>query len=334
MKKILLTGASGFLGSHLINHILTKTDMDIIMLDRLDLSGTLSRVHDLPCFEENKSRLKFVWHDLKSAINEFTAKDIGEVDYIVHMAASTHVDRAIADPMSFVMDNVVGSMNIIEFARKQKNLKLMLNFSTDEVFGVAEVGIYHKEGDPHHPTNIYAATKSAQEKLAQATFITHKLPVINTHTMNCFGPMQMVEKFIPKVIRSVMLGIPMPIYATVDSVSGEVKEVGSRVWIYAPHVAEAVMFLLENAKPGEEYNIIGKDEFDIVTVAEKIAKIIGKPLIPEWTGFYGARPGHDRRYALNGDKMLSMGWKPSSDFDTALETTVKWYIENPKWLSL
>lgn len=334
MQKILITGASGFLGSHLINHILTKTDMDIIMLDRLDLSGTLGRVHDLPCFEANKTRLKFVWHDLKAAINDFTAKEIGEVDYIVHMAASTHVDRAIKDPMSFVMDNVVGSMNIIEFARTQKNLKLMLNFSTDEVFGVAAPGVYHKEGDPHKPTNIYAATKSAQEKLAQATFITHKLPVINTHTMNAYGPMQMVEKFIPKVIRSIHLGIPMPIYATVDSVSGSIKEVGSRVWIYAPHIAEAVCFLLENGVPGEEYNIIGKDEYDIVTVAEKIAKIMKKPLIPEWTGFYGARPGHDRRYALNGDKMLNMGWKPSSDFDTALEETVKWYMNNPKWLSL
>lgn len=308
--------------------------MEIVMLDRLDLSGTLTRVHDLPCYEANKHRLKFVWHDLKGAINDFTAKEIGEVDYIVHMAASTHVDRAISDPMSFVMDNVVGSMNIIEFARKIKGLKLMLNFSTDEVFGPAEIGVYHKEGDPHNPTNIYSATKSAQEKLAQATFKTHKLPVINTHTMNCYGPGQMVEKFIPKVIRSVLLGIPMPIYATVDSVSGEVKEVGSRVWIYAPHIAEAILFLLEKATPGEEYNIIGQDEFDIVTVAKKIAEIVGKPLIPEWTGFYGARPGHDRRYALNGDKLKNMGWSPSSDFDASLKKTVEWYLKNEKWLAL
>lgn len=332
MNRILLTGAAGFIGSHLVSKILRDTDWEIVILDRLDISGNLNRIHMLSEYESEKTRLTFVWHDLKAPINEMNAREIGQVDYIVHMAASTHVDRSIDDPLPFVMDNVVGTTNLLQFARlTQKNLKLFLNFSTDEVFGPAAPGEYHKENSPHNPTNMYAATKSGQEKAGYAFFRTHKLPVINTHTMNVFGPMQLGEKFIPKCISMILKQQPMPIYATTDD-KGNVTQISSRVWIYAPHVAEAVMFLLEKANAGEEYNVIGYDEFDIDTVAKKIAAVIGKPLVPNYIGFYNARPGHDIRYALNGDKMKGMGWFPSSGFDTAIKETVEWYLAHPNWM--
>ncbi|MFA5752863.1 MAG: GDP-mannose 4,6-dehydratase [Bacteroidales bacterium] len=332
MKRILLTGACGFLGAHLVSKILRDTDWEIVILDRLDISGNLNRIHMLPEYESEKTRLTFVWHDLKAPINEMNAREIGQVDYIVHMAASTHVDRSIDDPLPFVMDNVVGTTNLLQFARlTQKNLKLFLNFSTDEVFGPAAPGVYHKEGDPHNPTNPYSAAKSGQEKIGYAFFKTHNLPVINTHTMNVYGFFQLGEKFIPKCISKVLKQQPMPMYATTDD-KGNVTQISSRVWIYAPHVAEAVMFLLEKATPGEEYNIIGNDEYDILTLANKIAKIVNKPLIPEFLGFYNARPGHDLAYRLSGKKIKDMGWTPSSDIDTALKETVEWYLAHPNWL--
>lgn len=332
-NRICITGSAGFIGAHLVSKLLRDTDWEVVILDRLDISGNLNRIHMLPEYESEKTRLTFVWHDLKSPINEMNAREIGQVDYIVHMAASTHVDRAIHDPLPFIMDNVVGTTNLLQFAKEtQKGLKLFLNFSTDEVFGPAAPGKYHKEGEPHNPTNAYSAAKSGQEKIGYAFFKTHGLPVINTHTMNCYAGMQLSEKFIPKAISNIIKQKPMPLYATTDG-HGNVTQISSRVWIYAPHVAEAVIFLLENATPGEEYNIIGNDEYDILTVAKKIAEIIGKPLIPDFVGFYDARPGHDVRYALNGEKMANMGWTPSSDFDTALKETVQWYLDHPNWLA-
>lgn len=332
MKTILITGGSGFIGHHFVDYILKNTDWKVVLLERLNFSGNLGRIADLDSFKAAPDRVKVVPHDLRSSINIHVAKDLGDPNYIVHFAASTHVDRAIVDPTPFYYDNVIGSSHLIEFAKKLTNLELMVNFSTDEVYGVAAPGVYHKEGDPFNPSNDYAAAKVGQEMVARAAFITHKFPVINTHTMNNFGERQHAEKFLPKTISSIMNSKVMPIYATVDTATNEVKEVGSRVWMYAESTADAVYFLLSHAVAGEDYNVIGADEYDIVTLANKVAEIIGKPLIPEYVGFYGARPGHDRRYALDGTKLKELGWVSPTNFDEALKKTVEFTINNPKWM--
>ncbi len=328
-KKILITGGTGFIGHHFVDYVLRNTDWSITLLERLSFSGNLNRIAELESYRIDPSRIRVVCHDLRWAVNQLVAGDLGDPNYIVHFAASTHVDRAIVEPTPFYWDNVVGTSNLIEYAKKLKNLELFINFSTDEVYGPAPIGVYHKEGDPFNPTNDYSASKVGQEMAGKAAWNTHKLPIVNTHTMNNFGERQHPEKFLPKTITKILAGEPMPIYGTVEN--GIVKEMGSRVWMYAQNTADALYFLLKNGKPGEEYNIIGNDEYDILTLATMVAEIIGKPLIPEYVGFYGVRPGHDRRYALNGDKMKRMGWVSPTNFKEALEKTVRFTVQNKQW---
>ena len=253
--------------------------------------------------------MKFVWHDLKAPVGESVAHACGDITHILHLAASSHVDRSIEDPMMFAMDNVVGTVNLLQYARTLKNLKMFLNFSTDEVFGPAPEGHAHGEDEAHRPSNPYSASKSGQEAFGYAYFITYGLPVVTTHTMNNFGERQHPEKLVPKTIRSVLAGTPMPIFATLGE-NGTLEAVGSRFWIHAWNTASAVMFLFEHGKPGESYNIIGFDELSNLAIAEKVAAIIGKPLVPEYVDFHKTRPGHDRRYTLSGEKMQKMGCRP------------------------
>lgn len=329
-KRVLITGAAGFIGHHLLDYLLQKTNWDFTILDRLDLSGSLDRVRDIPSYEANKDRISFHWHDLKSPISEGLAKNLGEPHYILHLAASSHVDRSIEDPALFAMDNVVGTVNMLNYARTVKNLEKFINFSTDEVFGPAAEGHAHGEDEPHRPSNPYSASKSGQEAFGYAFYITYGLPVITTHTMNNFGERQHPEKLVPKTIRSVIRGEPMPIFATIGK-KGKLEAVGSRFWIHCINTSSACLFLLKHGKAGENYNIIGFDELTNLEIAEKVAKIIGKPLIPKFVDFHAARPGHDRRYALSGEKLRKMGWKPEVSFDESLKMTVKFALEHPEW---
>jgi len=192
MKKALITGGAGFIAHHMIGYLLNNTDWEIITLDRLDYSGNLNRLHDLMLgFDpEVRKRVRIVHHDLKAELNPLVRNEIGQVDYVLHLAAGSHVDRSIDYPMEFVMDNVVGTCNILEFARSQDNLERFIYFSTDEVFGPAPDGIKYKENDRYNSTNPYSASKAGGEELAVAYENTYGLPVYITHTMNVFGERQ------------------------------------------------------------------------------------------------------------------------------------------------
>lgn len=331
MKKILITGGAGFIGHHFVEHILKNTDWNIIILDRLDCSGNLNRLIDISVWEKEKHRVKFIWHDLKAEINFFLESEIGEVDYIVHLAASTHVDRSIEDPLSFVMDNVVGTCNLLNFARKIKRLEKFINFSTDEIAGPVEKGVFFKENFAHKPSNPYAASKGGQVDLGYSFHVTFGLPVITTFTMNNFGERQHPEKLVPKAIKNILDGVPMPIFSSLDK-DGKLKAVGSRYWLHCRNTASAVLFLLENGKAGEEYNIIGEKEYTNLEICEMISNIIGKPLIPSFIDFHSSRPGHDIRYALDGSKLDRLGWAPPMSIEESLKKTVEWTIKNSKWL--
>lgn len=355
MKRVLITGGAGFLGHHIVDYILQKTDWSITILDRYDSSGNPNRVTDLDSFKAAPTRVKFVWWDLKSAINDQVSATLGQFDYILHLAASSHVDRSIADPVSFMQDNAIGTSNLLVWAKdsglayervldtrpvfgiatadvkyvKQYTGKF-INFSTDEVFGPAPAGYAHKENDPHIPSNPYSASKSAQEAIGTAFFVTYGLPVITTHTMNNFGERQHPEKLIPKTIRSVINEVPMPIFASLDE-HGQMKAIGSRFWIHCWNTASAIYFLLNNGVAGEQYNIIGFDELSNLDIAEKVAGLVGKPLIPDFVDFHKTRPGHDMRYALDGSKMRDMGWTPELTFEESLDKTIKFSVAHPEW---
>ena len=326
-SKCLLTGGAGFIGSHIVEGVLKQTDWDIVILDRLDITGNLERITDMSIWEEEKSRVKFIWWDLKSEVNDFIKKDIGEVDYIWHLAASSHVDRSITDPLSFVMDNVVGTCNLLNYARELKNLKQFIYFSTDEVFGAAPEGVNYKEDDRHKPNNPYAASKSGGEQLCVAFEHTYKLPIIITHTMNVYGERQHPEKFIPNTIKKVLNREDVLIHSNPDK-----TKAGSRFWIHARNVCNALLFLTDKGISGEKYNIVGEKEVDNLEMAIFIARTIGRDLCYKMVDFHGSRPGHDLRYALSGKKMKKMGWKLPKTFEQSLTKTINWTLQNKKWL--
>tara|TARA_B100000965_G_scaffold406416_1_gene445221 strand:- start:3951 stop:4976 length:1026 start_codon:yes stop_codon:yes gene_type:complete len=337
-KRILITGGAGFIAHHVIEKILSTTDWHIVTLDRLDFSGNLNRLNEVvSSFPKNEQkRVKVIHHDLKAELNPELEASIGKIDFISHLAAGSHVDRSISYPIEFVMDNVLGTAHILNYARKIDSLEMFSYFSTDEVFGPAPPGISYKENDRYNSTNPYSASKAGAEELVVAFENTYGLPSIITHTMNVFGERQSPEKYIPMVIRKVRDDETVTIHA-----NKEKTEAGSRHYIHAEDVADALMFLYDYDmslfspdKTGAKcpkFNIVGKDEIDNLELAQFIAKTQNKDLQYEMVDFHSQRPGHDLRYALNGSKMKEMGWEPKSAFDR-LEKTIKWTLDNSRWL--
>ena len=346
MKRVLITGGAGFIAHHLIGQILKNTDWEIISLDRLDYSGNLNRLHDLMLTFplDVRTRVKIVHHDLKAELNPLVRNDVGKVDYILHLAAGSHVDRSIDYPMEFVLDNVVGTCNILEFARTQDNLERFVYFGTDEVFGPAPDGIKYKENDRFNSTNPYSATKAGGEELAVAYENTYGLPVYITHTMNVFGERQHPEKFIPMCIKKIRDGEAVTIH------SDSTKTIpGSRHYIHAQDVASAVLFLLKESNYGRyndllrptwgnakcpKFNIVGSEELNNLELAQIIADAQDKELKYEMVDFHSSRPGHDLRYALDGDKMKQLGWEPAKSVKERIREVATWTLHNKRWIKL
>ena len=335
MKKVLITGGAGFIAHHLIKYILVNTNWEIISLDRLDYSGNLNRLDDILSEVPNKekSRVKVVFHDLKSEINPWIKKEIGKIDIILHLAAGSHVDRSIDYPMEFVMDNVVGTVNILDYARflnDKKELERLIYFSTDEVFGPAPNGVDYKENDRYNSTNPYSASKAAGEELAVAYENTYGLPIFITHTMNVFGERQHPEKFIPMCIKKIRDGESVTIH------SDNTKTIpGTRHYIHAEDVADAIYFLLTQKISSEidyggakcpKFNIVGPEEINNLELAQIIADSQGKDLKYDMVDFHSSRPGHDLRYSLSGEKMKKLGWTPSIKLTQRIKQVVEWSL--------
>jgi len=329
-KTALVTGGAGFIGHHVVEHLLKSTDWNVVCLDRLDCSGNLNRLADMGIWEKEKRRVRIVFHDLRAQISSQVAAQIGDVDFVLHLAASTHVDRSITDPMQFVMDNVVGTTNLLDFVRQRKDaIELTAHFSTDEVFGPAPAGIRYKEWDRYKSGNPYAASKAGAEEMAIAFQNTYGLRLFVTHTMNVFGERQHPEKFLPMTIRKVLAGETVTIHADKTKTAS-----GTRFYVHARNVAAALAFLLApgRAVPGEKYNIVGEREVSNLELAQAIAAALGRDLKYEMVDFHSARPGHDLRYALDGEKMKALGWSIPMGFERSLESTVRWTVANPRWL--
>lgn len=243
------------------------------------------------------------------------------------MAAETHVDNSIKYPTYVIHNNIMSTLNILEYARTCKNLEKMFYFSTDEVYGSAPINVSYKETDKHNPTNPYSASKSAGEQLCIAYENTYKVPIIMVNVMNAFGERQHVEKFIPLCIKKVLNNELVYIHSYPDK-----KESGTRFYIHARNIASAVLFLINNGKIGDKYNIAGEKEVSNLDLAKLIAKFVGKELKYEMIDFHSSRPGHDLRYGLDGTKLKEMGWSPRFKFEDSLEKTVKWTLNNLEWL--
>ena len=340
-KKVVVTGGAGFIGHILIKYLLENTDWEIVSIDRLDYSGNLNRFHHMlqDFTDDDRKRVNIIYHDLKSEVNNLIESQIRDVEHIFHLAASSHVDRSITEPMTFVLDNVVGTANLLNYAKNLDNLETFVYFSTDEVFGPAPEGVNFKEWDRYNSTNPYSASKAGGEELAIAFENTYGLPVIITHTMNVFGERQHPEKYIPNTLWKLKNDDKI----TIHSDKTKTKP-GSRHYVYAEDVADAVYFIINNkdkiiGKSLDQYgakcpkvNIPGTDELDNLEVAQLIAKYSGFDLNYEMVDFHSTRPGHDLRYALSDEFIKSLGWEPKFSVDSGFEKLVKWYLDNPEWL--
>ena len=344
-KTVLVTGGAGFIGHHMIRRLLKHAEYNIISLDRLDFSGNLNRLSELrqEFGTDTTSRITIIHHDLKAEINSQLARQIGPVDIIIHMAAGSHVTRSIENPMLFVMDNVVGTCNLLDYARNYlPNLEKFINFGTDEVFGSAPKGIEYKEYDRYNSRSPYSATKAGAEELCVAYENTFGMPIYCTHTMNVFGERQSPEKFIGIAMRKILSGEPVTIHC--DEETG--TESGLRHWVHAADVADATIFIMDlphkrfplandfGVITCPKFNIVGQQEISNLTVAQTIADILDRELKYTMIGYDTQRPGHDFRYALSGEYMKELGWEPKYDFNTRIEQMIRWTLKNDRWLEI
>lgn len=338
--RVLITGAAGFVGHHLVHYVLKNTDWHMVCLDKLDFSGNLNRIAEIlaSCSTQEKSRVKIIYHDLRAELNTMIMSKIGPVDFILHLAAGSHVDRSIADPMSFVMDNVVGTVNLLQYARKVPALKRMVYFSTDEIFGPAHDGVSYQEYDRYNATNPYSATKAAGEEMCVAFENTYHLPITIVHSMNVFGERQHPEKFIPLCIKKILSDQEILIHC-----DPSLTTPGSRHYVHAQDVAEALLFVAtldvrDLGNPPDQkcakFNLVGSEEIDNLSLAQLIATSANRQLRYQLVDFHSSRPGHDLRYSLDGSLMERLGWKPRRTLTNTIKDLVDWYKCNQRWLLL
>lgn len=319
--KIMITGCGGLVGSHVLKFLLKNTNYEIICVDSWEHKGQPENT--LKAIEGYEDRATIITHDLNALFTDRQKKRIGNVDIILNIASESHVDRSILDPVGFIRNNINLTLTMLELAREIKP-KLFLQFSTDEVYGVAPEGFNHPEWYPHIPSNPYSASKASQEDIAISYWRTYKVPVVITNTMNVFSEIQDWEKFIPLCVKKIINNEEI----TIHSYPGATKA-GSRFYIHADSVAEAVNFIINkpvgmypNVDRPDRYNIVGDKEVDNLTLAKTIGDILGKEVKYQLTDAHSERPGHDVRYGLDGTKLANEGWKPSSNFDEKLNTTV------------
>ena len=325
-KKVLITGGCGFIGHHVVEHFLLNTDYEISIIDKLNYASFgLDRLRSIPC--DKDPRVKVFTTDLSYPLSQGLKQELGDVNTIIHMAAESHVDNSIKEPRVFFQNNINGTVEMLEYARELDSLENFFYFSTDEVYGYAPDGVDYKEWDRHKPTNPYSAAKSAAENICVAYENTYKIPVMSVNVMNAFGQRQHVEKFIPMTIKNILHGNKVLIHSYPNK-----ERAGSRFYIHARNIAEAVLFLTKKGELGEKYNIVGEKEVDNLELAQFIANVVGKPLNYEMVDFHSKRPGHDLRYSLCGEKMNSIGWQIPVGFEEALTKTIEWTLENQRWL--
>lgn len=315
MKNLLITGGAGFIGSNFVRYLLdAHPDYRVIVYDKLTYAGRLENLADLP----SHPRFDFVHGDIADAGRVEETFRTYQIDTLVNFAAETHVDRSLLEPGSFIMTDVYGTYVLLEAARKV-GIERFLAVSTDEVYGQVLSGS-SVEADPLDPRSPYAASKAGGDLMVRAYAASYGLPVIITRGSNNFGPYQYPEKMIPLFITNAIGDLPLPVY-------GDGRQV--RDWIYVLDHCRGIDVALHRGEIGEIYNIGGGCEKENLDVMRGILDGLGKP--HDLLVFVEDRPGHDRRYSLDCNKLRSLGWTPESTFEAALEATIRWYRDNQAW---
>lgn len=334
MKRVLMTGAGGFVGHHALEHLLSTTDWHVIATDSFRHRGATDRIAQvLAPHPEWRSRLEVITHDLVAPFTDRMASRIKPVDYVIAMASESHVDRSIDDPAHFILNNTGVVLSTLELCRTIKPRHVIL-ISTDEVYGPMAGSVPHAEWSPILPSNPYAASKAAQEAIAISYWRTYGLPLTIVNCMNLIGERQDAEKFVPMLIRGISRGDEVTIH-------GRPGDIGSRYYLHARNLAGALVHILSELPPAafpaagrpDRFNVVGPDRVSNLELAEQIATITGRSLWYKLVDFHSARPGHDPHYGLDNAKLTAAGWKPTVPFGESLTRTVQWSLLHPEWLS-
>lgn len=341
MRKILITGGAGFIGSAVVRHIINHTNDIVINVDKLTYAGNLQSLDTI----NNSNRYFFEKVDICDRVELDRVFKQYQPDAVMHLAAESHVDRSITGPSDFIQTNIFGTYTLLEAAREYWNtlahdVKKAFRFhhiSTDEVYGdlphpdevqsVEELALF-TEKTPYAPSSPYSASKASSDHLVRAWFRTYGLPTLVTNCSNNYGPYHFPEKLIPLVILNALEGKPLPIYGKGDQI---------RDWLYVEDHARALYKVVTEGKIGETYNIGGHNEKQNIDVVHTICSILDT-LVPKSSKYAAQinyvtdRPGHDRRYAIDASKMShELNWKPEETFETGLRKTIEWYLANTTW---
>ena len=336
-KTILVTGGAGFIGSALVRHIVNETQHSVVNVDKLTYSGNLESLEGI----ENSKNYIFEKIDICDENELQGVFKKNQPDIVMHLAAESHVDRSIDGPSDFIKTNIVGTFNLLEQSKNywqslkgiKKESFRFLHVSTDEVYGdLGETSDSFSEDTAYDPSSPYSASKASSDHLVRAWYRTYGLPVLITNCSNNYGPYQFPEKLIPHIILNALEGKNLPIY-------GDGKQI--RDWLYVDDHVIAIMNVALNANIGETYNIGGNNEIQNIEVVKKVCDILDK-LVPsklngissfkELISYVKDRPGHDVRYAINPNKIIKdLNWRPLEDFDSGIQKTVEWYLDNKIW---
>jgi len=331
MRKILITGGAGFIGSHVVRLFVNKYPQhDIYNLDKLTYAGNLANLKDI----DQKPNYHFIKADICDGEHMLQLFEKYQFDGVIHLAAESHVDRSIANPMEFIMTNIVGTVNLLNAAKHQWHQdfegKRFYHISTDEVYGsLGEEGFFTEETayDPHSP---YSASKASSDHLVRAYHDTYKLPVVISNCSNNYGPNQFPEKLIPLFINNIRHKKPLPVYGKGENV---------RDWLYVVDHARAIDVIFHKGDDGETYNIGGHNEWKNIDLIKVMIKVMDEKLgNPPGTSdnlitYVKDRAGHDLRYAIDSTKLQQeLNWAPSLQFEEGISKTVDWYLANQTWL--
>ena len=336
IRTLLVTGGAGFIGSNFLRHLLASDEtVHVVNLDKLTYAGNPATLADL----ENYSRYTFIHGDITDAKTLRGVFLDHAPDAVVHFAAESHVDRSIDSPEPFLLTNVLGTFRLLDAARRywrdlpaeRAGTFRFLHVSTDEVYGsLGPADAAFTELTPFAPNSPYAASKASSDHFVRAYFHTYGLPVVTTNCSNNYGPFQFPEKLIPLMILNALDGKALPIYGD----GGNVRD-----WLYVGDHCAAVARVLKDGRPGETYNVGGNHERTNVQIVDTLCATLDR-LHPRTDGrsylaqktFVADRPGHDRRYAIDSAKLQrELGWTPAESFETGLEKTIRWYLENRAW---